>query len=308
MVIKMVNNSETLSLNAIQRNRASLFMEKSFKYWMIIPITLALLAIAIFPFLYALYLSFTNAKTINFLHPNFVWFKNYWFLLKNGIFYLALAQTLGYVALSLGLETGIGLFLAILADKVDKGSKVIVSLLFTPMLISTVFAGIIAKLVLSPTFGVIQYYFNKIGFAGELTDKAHALITIIGIDVWQWTSFMFLILYAGLKALPPEPFEAARVFKANAWQTFRYITLPLLKPVLIIAAIFRMMDSFKAFDHIYALTGGGPGNATATLSVLMYNFAYKADSFGIASALGIVMLVVVIFATKRLLRFMPMYK
>jgi len=98
------------------------------------------------------------------------------------------------------------------------------------------------------------------------------------------------------------------VFKANAWQTFRYITLPLLKPVLTIAVIFRMMDSFKAFDHIYALTGGGPGNATATLSVLIYNFAYKADSFGIASALGIVMLVVVIFTTKGLLRFMPMYK
>ena len=161
---------------------------------------------------------------------------------------------------------------------------------------------------MNATFGVIQYYFNKIGFSGELIDKAHALFTVALIDVWQWTSFMFLILYAGLKALPLESFEAERAFKSNNWQTFRYATLPLLKFVLVIAVIFRMMDSFKAFDHMYALTSGGPGNATTTISVLMYNFVYKFDSIGLASALCVVMLIILILAVKRLLKFMPIHK
>lgn len=304
----MTSNVTTPGANVIQQNRVSLFMEKSFKYWLIIPVMLAIIGVAIFPFLYSLYLSFTNAKTINFAHPDFVGLVNYWLLLKKGLFWYAIGLSISYVAITLAFETGIGLILALLADRVDKGSKVIVSLLFTPMLISTVFAGIIGRLTLNPTFGIFQYYWSRMGLPGHLLDRTRALFTICAIDIWQWTGFMFLILYAGLKSLPVEPFEAARVFKANGWQTFRYITLPLLRPVLIIAAIFRMMDSFKAFDHIYALTGGGPGNATTTLTILMYNIAYKADSFGLASALGILMLVIVVFATKALLRFMPMYR
>ena len=122
------------------------------------------------------------------------------------------------------------------------------------MLISTVLGGIMFRLELNPSFGVIPYYLGKLGYTAQLLDADHALATTVLIDVWQWTSFIFLISFAGLKSLPGEPFEAARVYGANAWQTFRYVTLPLLKPVLMIAVIFRMMDAFKAlrsYLHAY---------------------------------------------------------
>ncbi|KKL27068.1 hypothetical protein LCGC14_2388870, partial [marine sediment metagenome] len=172
----------------------------------------------------------------------------------------------------------------------------------TPMLISTVLSGIIFRLELNPQFGVITYYLKFIGGPENLLDTKHALITVMLIDVWQWTSFIFLISFAGLKSLPVEPFEAARVYGAKPWQTFWKVTLPLLKPVLMIAVIFRMMDAFKAFDHIYILTAGGPNFATTTFSVLAYNYAYTKDHFGMASAMAIIMLIVVILITKRMLK------
>ena len=167
---------------------------------------------------------------------------------------------------------------------------------------STVLAGIIFRLELNQQFGVIPYYLGKIGITANLLDTGHALMTMIAIDVWQWTSFIFLIAFAGLKSLPVEPFEAARVYGATAWQTFRYVTLPLVKPVLMIAVIFRMMDAFKAFDHIYILTSGGPDFATTTFSVLAYNYAYTTDNFGMASAMAVVLLIIIIVITKQLLK------
>ncbi|MGA2481220.1 MAG: sugar ABC transporter permease, partial [Spirochaetia bacterium] len=130
----------------------------------------------------------------------------------------------------------------------------------------------------------------------------HALVSVILIDVWQWTSFIFLIAFAGLKSLPVEPFEAARVYGAKPWQTFWMITLPLVKPVLMVAVVFRLMDAFKAFDHIYIMTAGGPDFATTTWSVLAYNYAYTNDNFGRASAMAIILLIIVTLVVKQLLK------
>lgn len=287
------------------RSRLNKFIEKYFKYLMILPITIVLVGVVIYPFLYALRLSFTNARTINFASPGFVGLANYADILTSSVFWESMGISFVYVIVALVLEIGLGLGLAIVADKVTKGQRWIVSLLITPMLISTVLAGIMFRLELNPSFGVIPYYLGKLGITAQLLDSQHALWTTILIDVWQWTSFIFLIAFAGLKSLPVEPFEAAKVYGANAWQTFKYVTLPLLKPVLMIAIIFRMMDAFKAFDHIYMLTSGGPGNATTTFSILVYNFAYKMDNFGKASALGVLLLIVIILVSKVLLKYMP---
>jgi len=303
------NQSVRQSIYVKARNKFQAFLEKGFKWWMMTPVLIVIAGVALFPFFYSFYLSFTKATTLNFLHPGFAPpFFNYWQILKSFIFWKTLFLTLSYVALTLALEIVIGLFLAVMCDRIIKGQKVIVSLLFTPMLISTVFAGIIFRLLLNPSFGIIEYITQQLGFNGFLLSVSNAFYTVVIIDVWQWTSFIFLIAFAGLRALPREPFEAGRVFGATTFQTFRMITLPLLRPVLLIAIIFRMMDSFKAFDHIYALTSGGPGTATTTLTILVYNYAYQIDSFGRAAALGILMLIIVIFATKGLLRFMPFYK
>lgn len=296
--------SQTATRNGF-RSRLNEFVEKYFKYLAILPITVILVAVVIYPFLFALRLSLTDARITNFTNPNFIGLSNYAEILTSLAFWQSMGISFVYVLVALLLEIGLGLGLAILADRVTKGQQWIVSLLITPMLISTVLAGIMFRLELNPSFGVIPYYLGKLGITAQLLDAQHALWTTILIDVWQWTSFIFLIAFAGLKSLPVEPFEAAKVYGANAWQTFKYVTLPLLRPVLMIAVIFRMMDAFKAFDHIYMLTSGGPGNATTTFSILVYNFAYKADSFGKASALGVILLIVIILISKVLLKYMP---
>ena len=278
------------------------FVEKWFKYLMITPMTIILAGVAMYPFLFAVRLAFTNAKTINIRSPEFAGLSNFASILTEGLFWKSAMLTVIYVVGALSLEIVIGLLLAILADRALRGQKFYVSLLITPMLISTVLAGIIFRLELNPQFGVITYYLKFIGGPENLLDTKHALVTVMLIDVWQWSSFIFLISFAGLKSLPVEPFEAARVYGAKTWQTFWKVTLPLLKPVLMIAIIFRMMDCFKAFDHIYILTSGGPNFATTTFSVLAYNYAYTKDHFGMASAMAIIILAVVILITKRLLK------
>jgi multiple sugar transport system permease protein len=278
------------------------FIDKYFKYIMITPITVILAGVAMYPFFYALFISLTNAKTANFRHPKFIGLLNYWNIIISLRYWQAAGVTVMYVGGVLLLEIGLALLLAVLVDKATKGQKWYVTLLITPMLISTVFTGIIFRLQLNPEYGVIPYYLAKIGIKAKLLDTGHALLTTLLIDVWQWTSFIFLIAFAGLKSLPVEPFEAARVYGAKPWQTFRYVTFPLLKPVLTIAVIFRMMDAFKAFDHIYILTNGGPGNATTTFTVLAYRYAYTRDSFGMAAAMTILLLIMVIFLTKNILK------
>ncbi len=278
------------------------FVEKWFKYLMITPMTIILAGVAMYPFIFAVKLAFTNAKTMNIRNPDFAGLKNFATILTAGLFWKSTLLTIIYVVGALSLEIVLGLYLAILADKALRGQKWYVSLLITPMLISTVLSGIIFRLELNPQFGVITYYLKFLGGPENLLDTKHALITVMLIDVWQWTSFIFLISFAGLKSLPVEPFEAARVYGAKPGQTFWKVTLPLLKPVLMIAVIFRMMDCFKAFDHIYILTAGGPNFATTTFSVLAYNYAYTKDHFGMASAMAIIMLIVVILITKRLLK------
>jgi multiple sugar transport system permease protein len=287
---------------AMARSGLGRFTDKYIKYFMIIPVTAILAAVAIYPFLFALRLSLTNAKTNNFQNPEWVGISNYINILTSGRFWDSTLLTIIYVGSALSLEIVLGLGLAMLAEKATRGQKWYVSLLITPMLISTVLAGIIFRLELNQQFGVIPYYLGKLGITANLLDTGHALMTMILIDVWQWTSFIFLIAFAGLKSLPVEPFEAARVYGATAWQTFRYVTLPLVKPVLMIAVIFRMMDAFKAFDHIYILTSGGPDFATTTFSVLAYNYAYTTDNFGMASAMAVVLLIIIIVITKRLLK------
>lgn len=287
---------------AVARSGFGRFTDKYMKFFMILPVTVILAAVAIYPFLFALRLSLTNAKTNNFQNPDWVGVSNYISILTSGRFWESTLLTIIYVGAALSLEILLGLALAMLAEKATRGQKWYVSLLITPMLISTVLAGIIFRLELNQQFGVIPYYLGKLGITANLLDTGHALMTMILIDVWQWTSFIFLIAFAGLKSLPAEPFEAARVYGANAWQTFRYVTLPLVKPVLMIAVIFRMMDAFKAFDHIYILTSGGPDFATTTFSVLAYNYAYTTDNFGMASAMAVVLLIIIIVITKRLLK------
>lgn len=296
------DNNRGPVLAGVARRGMARFVESYFKYIMITPMTIILAAISLYPFIFAVRLSLTNASTMNLRNPSWVGLSNYLHILTSSRFWQSTLLTVVYVGAAIVAEVVLGLVLAVVVDKASRGQRWWVSFLITPMLISTILAGIIFRLELNPQFGIFPYYLKFLGFGENLLDTRHALISVIFIDIWQWTSFIFLIAFAGLKSLPVEPFEAARVYGAKPWQTFRMVTLPLVRPVLMIAVVFRLMDAFKAFDHIYILTSGGPDFATTTFSVLAYNYAYTTDHFGNACAMAIILLVIVIVIVKRLLK------
>jgi multiple sugar transport system permease protein len=131
-----------------------------------------------------------------------------------------------------------------------------------------------------------------------------AFLSIVIVDVWQWTPFVFLILLAGLQAIPNEPYEAALIDGSSAWQTFKNITLPLLKPAILIVLLLRTMDLLRVFDSIFILTEGGPGNATETISLYIYRTAFRFGDFGYATAMSFVLLILTNFISATYIRFL----
>jgi multiple sugar transport system permease protein len=151
-------------------------------------------------------------------------------------------------------------------------------------------------LVLSPDFGLVDMVTRALGLGSHnwLGDPDLALISVIAIHTWQWTPFAFLVLLASLATLPPDIYEAARLDRANAWQRFRHITLPLVRPAIIMVVILRMMTALSAFAAIYAATGGGPGSATEILNLYAYRTAFVELNLGYGSSLAMVLLFITI--------------
>jgi len=272
--------------------------DKHIKYLLVLPLVIVLVLIVIYPFIYGIKISFTYAYTGNYLHPKFVGLKNYIWLLRSPKFWKSVEVSLIFVGVAIFLETLIGLGLALLVNQKLKVKRVTISFLLTPMFVASAIVGIIFRLMFNQLYGVIPYYLAKLGISQGLLSKELALFTIILIDVWQWTPFVFLILYAGLQTLPIEPLEAAMVDGASKWQSFRFVVLPLLSPILVVVAVFRMMDAFKAFDKIYVLTAGGPGDTTTTTNLFTYFQAYEFDNFGKACATIILFLILITVLAK----------
>jgi len=185
--------------------------------------------------------------------------------------------------------------LAVLLDRPLRGRSLFRSALLIPMMLPPVVVGVVWRLMLNADFGAIN---GTLKGAGANTDSLTwtaspvlALASVIAVDIWQWTPFMFLVLLAGLQAIPQEPYEAALIDGSSAWQTFRYVTLPLLKPAILIALLLRTMDLLRVFDQIFILTEGGPGFATETVSLYIYRTAFRFFDFGYAAAMSFVLLV-----------------
>jgi multiple sugar transport system permease protein len=212
-------------------------------------------------------------------------------------FGIALAQTLIYAGGALVAEFVLGLVLALLLDSQIRARNLFRALLLTPIMLPPVVVGVIWRLMFNPSFGVINGTLASLGIdTSRLTWLASpklALVSVILVDVWQWTPFMFLIMLAGLQAIPQEPYEAAMIDGASAWQMFRHITLPLLKPAILVALLLRTIDLLRIFDQVFILTQGGPGFATETVSLYIYKTAFRFFDLGYAAALSLVLLVLV---------------
>ncbi|MDT4968153.1 MAG: trehalose/maltose transport system permease protein [Acidobacteriota bacterium] len=264
--------------------------DRALPFLLIAPTLAVLVALSIYPLVYAIKVSFQTDTS-----SGVQWtFQNFSRLVSDQFFLSALGHTLVYAIIALTFEFLIGLGLAILLNRQMRGRSFFRATLLIPMMLPPVVVGVVWRLMLNPNFGAINGTLKGFGANTEsLTWTASptlAFASIIAVDIWQWTPFMFLILLAGLQAIPDEPYEAALIDGSTAWQTFRNITLPLLKPAILIALLLRTMDLLRVFDQIFILTEGGPGSATETISLYIYRTAFRFSDFGYAAAMSFVLL------------------
>lgn len=271
------------------------WMDKRLQIFLLLPAAVIMFMVFVYPILYNFFLSFMNSGITTMKNPEFAGFQNYVRLLKDIEFYKSLSRTFIFVAVGVSLQFVFGFLLALAMNKLEKGRNIMTTLLVFPMMITPVVVGLMWKFILDFNSGIFNYLISLFGIpkAALLSGQTSALPTLILIDVWQAVGFMFVILLAGMKSLPAEPYEAAVIDGASHWQTISKITLPLLRPVVIVALMMRIASSIKIFDQIFVLTGGGPGSATETFSILLNRKSFLEFDFGYSSTLAIAITIIV---------------
>jgi multiple sugar transport system permease protein len=254
--------------------------------------------LSIYPLVFLVRAGLTDAQGFTLAH--------YARLFHDALFLAAAGQTLVFASVALAVEFFLGLALALLVDSLARGRTLIRAGLLMPMLLPPVLAAVIWRLIYNPQFGVLNGMLGRLGIdTTGLTwtnGQNTALLSVILVDVWEWTPFVFLLLSAGLQAVPVEPLEAARIDGANYWQILRDMVLPHLRPVILLAVLLRSMDLLRIFDQVMILTQGGPGSATETVSLYIYRTAFRFSDFGFAAAMSFCVLVITTMAAHGLVR------
>jgi multiple sugar transport system permease protein len=266
-------------------------------WFFVSPALIVLLLLSIFPFIYSLALSFHqwNLSDRN-AGWSFVGFANYLRILTGDpAFWPAVRVTVSFLVVTIAIEFMLGLAVAVLISQERRALAAIQTIVVLPMMITPVVVGLIWRFMFNADHGVINYLLATLGITGPLWlgDPRTGFWAVVIADVWEWTPFMALIMLAALQALPREPLEAAVVDGASRRQAFVSIVLPLIRPAIMVALLFRGIDAFKTFDLIYVLTQGGPGTSTEVLSLYTYKWGFKFFEMGYAAALAYVMLLAV---------------
>jgi len=244
------------------------------------------------------YLAWTSLMRIDLSMPwlsGFAGAGNYAQMLGDPRFWHSLWLTLIYTVSTVVLQVVLGLALALLVLRIPKGQGALRVAAILPIVLAPVVVGLFWRtLVLAPDVGLVDVVMRAFDLPiyNWLGDPELALVSVIAIHTWQWTPFAFLVMLASLSSLPPDVFEAARIDRASAWQRFRHITLPLIRPAVVIVVIMRTMIALSAFAAIFAATGGGPGTATEILNLYAYRTSFSELNLGYGAALAMVLLAI----------------
>ncbi|MCB1495629.1 MAG: sugar ABC transporter permease [Bauldia sp.] len=259
-------------------------------YWGMLVPALVILFSSLYPFLQGILTSLTNRK-LYLQTEDFIGLGNFETLIHTPLFWTALGNTLIYAVLVVVIQIPLGLGFALLLDVPSRVRSFFRTTVVLPLLVPPVVAGLMWKTMMQPQSGVLNWLLQAVGLPpfSWLTDPSTALISVVLIDAWVFTPFAVIIFMAGLQSVPPEIEEAGRVDGANAWQIFRLIRLPWLVPYIVLVALFRVADSLKQLEIIYATTRGGPLNATRTLHIMAYEEAYRWSNLGRAMAIVFVL-------------------
>ena len=270
-----------------------------------LPALVAILAVMGFPLLYLGWMSLHRWSLVGFDPPRFVGLANFAHLVQDERFVEALGRTFWFTALGLVSNLPLGLGIALLMHERFPGRSLCRALLILPMVATPAAMGLVWVIMLDPTLGIVRYLLGAVGIDHPplwLSDPDLVVPTLVAVDAWMWTPMVALICIAGLAALPPEPFEAALVDGASALQRFRYLTLPMMLPTLMVAAMLRVMDLLKLIDIVYVMTGGGPGHLSETINLYNYLAALSYDKIGYGSAIALVLFAIIIACTLVLIR------
>ena len=269
---------------------------KQTPYFFILPSILILAFTSLYPICYSIYYSFFNWRWGN--EKDFVGLSNYIFLLTDKDFWIIIKNTFVFAFFACLIEIIVGVLLAIYIDRIKYGSTIIRTLLLIPLMVSGISVTMLFKVILDNMFGIIPYFLSFIGIKSNFFGSYDAALpTIIGLDVWWQTSFVFIIILAGFQSIPSEPIEAAKMDGATEWEVTRYIRLPMIRSLLFLVLIFRSIDTLKVFDIIWGTTGGGPGLATEALQTYAYRVAYSFLEMSKSMTVMVLFSVVVIFLT-----------
>jgi multiple sugar transport system permease protein len=260
-----------------------------------LPSLLVLLAVVAFPLAYTLWLSFRSySLVIPGRTGQWIGLDNFDRLLHDAQFHHALELTGLYTVVAVALEVVLGIAAAFALNAVRRGRRVLTSLMLVPMILAPLVIGLMFNFLLNAQFGLFTYVVDKLGLplpANILGSPTWSFPALIFTDVWEWTPFIALITLAGIQALPAAPLEAARVEGASSWQIARLVVLPMLRPILLVAVLFRAAEAVREFDKVYILTGGGPGSSTLLNDLFTYRVSFVSWDLSYGAALGIFMFV-----------------
>jgi multiple sugar transport system permease protein len=273
-------------------------------YKLLLPVFGTVFVLATIPFILAVVQAVTSDN------GGFIGLENFGRALGNPLLYEALKQTALYAAIALPIEILGGLGIALLVHRTVHSNVVRAAIYIAamiPIVIPQIAVGVVFRLVYAPDYGILNVLLGQTGPTQPLwlSSPPLAMIATASVDIWQWTPFVYLVMFAGFQTVPSESVEAAQVDGAGTWTQFRHIELHYLRPLLLLVLFFRIADVIRVFDHVYVLTGGGPGTTTQFLSLYIYRIAFKFSDLGQASALAVVVMAAMTIFYTIVSRFLP---
>jgi ABC-type sugar transport system permease subunit len=284
-------------LRAADRVLGAEARESRLAWGLVLPALVTILLVALFPLVWTFWESLhLHDLRMPWLGRPFVGLRNYLDAVRDPRFRGALLHTLFFAVTSVTLELVIGLWLALALNRAFRGRGLVRAAVLVPWAIPTVVSALLWRFMFEGQTGIVNAVLTDLGVIREpivwFIQPATAWVPVIFADVWKTTPFVALLLLAGLQNIDASLYEAARIDGASAWRQFRHVTLPLLKPAILVALIFRTLDAFRVFDLIYALTGGGPGTSTEPIALYTFNALLQNLQFGYGSALSVIVFLV----------------
>ena len=272
-------------------------LNRTFKHWSLLPAVVLFVALTIFPIANLVRMS---VSTIEFAEGQARWTftpaHNFSLLLADTVLWPAAVNTLVFVVVAVAVEMALGLGLALLVARLGRGKGLARTIMVLPILVPAVAIGSMWKLMYNYDFGVFNQALTALGMApvNWLGSTSVALASVILVDIWHWVPFVFLVLFAAVEGVPNDVIEAARIDGATDTQIVRRIMVPLLKPALAIALIFRSILAFKTFDEVFLLTSGGPGTSTELVSVHLYKVFFEENQLGYGALLSLALIAAIV--------------